>query len=141
MDGESTVVAVEVGLVSAERRVVEFLSSVFGFEELPMLEFSVGRLYRLQAGTAVIKVLVPTDRPGKRDADLPYGTSGLGYLTIRVHDFDAVMARIGESEGTVLAPPHELDRGRRLAMVSDPDGTLVEVIEELPASDTFGVES
>jgi uncharacterized glyoxalase superfamily protein PhnB len=130
---DMAVIAVEAGLVSADRKVVEFLVFTFGFEELPVLDFPVGRLYRLQAGSAVLKVLVPVDRPVRRDVEPPYASSGVSYLTIRVSAFDAVIARVAESGGTIVSPPQELERGPRLAMVSDPDGSLIEVIEG-PAS-------
>jgi predicted enzyme related to lactoylglutathione lyase len=122
-------VTLEVGLVSADRRSVDFYVTVFGLTELPTLRFDMGILYRLEAGDGMVKVLIPTERPALPHPRQDMSECGLSYLTMRVTDFDDVVARVTQNGGVIVAPPRALDSDRRLAMVHDPDGTLIEVVE------------
>jgi glyoxylase I family protein len=58
---------------------------------------------------------------------------GFQRLGVRVPDFDATLARIRDLGGTARSEPfaHALDGGGeiRLALVDDPDGTAIELIE------------
>lgn len=69
-----------------------------------------------------------------RDSDNTFIHSQLGisYLTIRVSDLDASLARVRAAGGAVLAkgpvPLGDRPESDQLAVVRDPDGNLIELI-------------
>jgi len=57
----------------------------------------------------------------------PHGNGSFGLI---VSDLNAVLGRVVAAGGTVTrAPATEMNNSVRLALVTDPDGTLVEVIQ------------
>src|SRR6476646_9576311 len=118
---------IEVGLVSGDRGLVDFLADVFDLEELPVTEHSVGTLHRLQSPGATLKVMVPKEPPVDADAVPFLGRRGLRYLSLDVTDLDAVLERCTARGGTVVLEPFELEPGTRLAIIADPDGTTMEL--------------
>jgi hypothetical protein len=128
---------IEVGLVSGDRALVDYLVEVFELDELPPSEQRVGTLYRLQAPGAVIKVMVPKQPPAERDHEPFTAVEGLRYLTMFVTDLDAIIERSTTRGGAVTLGPIELGPGARLAIIQDPDGGTIEVVQvgsPIPAS-------
>ena len=121
----------EVGLVSADRRLVDFYAQVFDREELPAFEAPTGTVHRLQFPGAVLKVMVPGVAPAAATAAEPFfAMTGLRYLTIGTHDLDGVIARATATGGNIAHGPMELADGVRLVVLVDPDGNTIEVVEE-----------
>lgn len=119
----------EVGIVSADRALVDFLSDVFELEELPAGEHQVGTVHRLQSPGAVIKVMVPNETPKDANGQPFLAVKGLRYLSMYVTDLDRVIERSIARAGSVLLEPFELHPGVRLAVISDLDGNAMEVTE------------
>lgn len=119
----------EVGIVSADRTLVEFLADVFELDELPASESSAGTLHRLRSPGAVIKVMVPSERPANGDGRPFLACKGVRYLTMFVTDLDDVIARCLARAGCVLLEPFEVQPGIRVAVIGDPDGNTIEVTE------------
>jgi len=120
----------EVGIVSVDRGLVDFLAAVFELGELPPTEHGPGTLYRLQSPGAVLKVMVPVVRPSA-PAPLPFlAATGIRYLSVWVTDLDGVIGRATARGGRLLHGPVDIGPGARLAVLSDPDGNTIEVIEE-----------
>lgn len=89
-----------------------------------------GTMHRLMCGTSLIKVI---EYPQAPEAANPVGgipvASGYRYWTITVSNLDDV---VGECEATgykVAVPPREIRPGTRIAMIEDPDGNWVELLE------------
>ena len=122
----------EIGLVSADRTVVDFLADVFGLEELPPAEHSVGTLHRLRSPGAVIKVMVPRELPKSADGEPFLAVKGIRYLSMWINDLDGVLGRCTARGGSLLFGPFEHEPGLRLAVIEDPDGNTIEVIEAAP---------
>jgi len=121
----------EVGLVSADRRLVDFYAQVFEREELPAFEAATGTVHRLQFPGAVLKVMVPGVAPAPASAAEPFfAMTGLRYLTLGTYDLDGVIARATGTGGSVAHGPMELADGVRLVVLVDPDGNTIEVVEE-----------
>jgi hypothetical protein len=120
---------IEVGMVSGNRALVDFLIEVFELDELPPSEQRVGTVHRLQAPGAVIKVMVPKEPPAARDREPFIAVEGLRYLTMFVTDLDSVIERSTARGGTVALGPIDLGPGARLAMLEDPDGGTMEVVQ------------
>jgi catechol 2,3-dioxygenase-like lactoylglutathione lyase family enzyme len=118
----------EVGLVSADAGLVDFLAGVFGLERQAPTESPVGMLHKLDAPGAVIKVMVPNDPPKRGDGEPFLAMKGIRYLSLYVTDLDDVLARCRIRGGAVLLEPFEFEPGSRIAIISDPDGNSIEVI-------------
>jgi catechol 2,3-dioxygenase-like lactoylglutathione lyase family enzyme len=125
-----TMVRFEVGFVSATRALVDFLAEVFELEELPPIETPPGTLHRLQSPGALLKVMVPLEPPKSGERVEPfYASTGLRYLSIWVDDLDAAIVRACARDGKLLHGPIEFEPGMRIAVLLDPDGNPVEVVE------------
>ncbi len=77
--------------------------------------------------------------PARLDASLP----GVAHLGIRVDDIDAVHDALVGGGATVLSLPIELAEdnhwlGVRVFYAFDPDGHLIEIIEEAPPARSHG---
>ena len=119
----------EVGLVSADRNLVDFLAHVFELEELPPSEHGVGTLHRLRSPGAVIKVMVPREPPKPAGAEPFLAVKGIRYLSLWVDDLDGTLERCSARGGSLLLGPFEYEPGKRLAVIRDPDGNTIEVSE------------
>ncbi len=77
-----------------------------------------------------VKLMQFLDTPGARpDNSFIHSTYGVRYLTIRVADIDAAMARAAKAGVKPIAKgPYRLASGQFLAIVRDPDGNMVELI-------------
>jgi predicted enzyme related to lactoylglutathione lyase len=120
----------EVGFVSTDRALVDFLAAVFELDERPPTEHGPGTLYRLQSPGAVLKVMVPVVRPSATAPQPFLAATGIRYLSAWVTDLDGVIGRATARGGRLLHGPVELGPGARLAVLADPDGNTIEVIEE-----------
>jgi catechol 2,3-dioxygenase-like lactoylglutathione lyase family enzyme len=122
----------EVGLVSADRTLVDFLAEVFDLEELPTMTAGPGALHRLQLpGGAVLKVMVPNEKPAAAETPEPFfAAAGIRYLTLYVDDLDRVVARATARKGRIQHGPQDLAPGVRIAVLRDPDGNAIEVVEK-----------
>jgi catechol 2,3-dioxygenase-like lactoylglutathione lyase family enzyme len=126
-----TVKSVDVGFVSRDRVLVDFLAAVLELEELAPLVFPQGTVHRLQGPAGWIKVMVPAETPADPPPAAQFtGIAGLRYLTLRVTDLDGVLARATDHGGVVVIPPMDMGPGVRLAVVNDSDGNALEIIEE-----------
>jgi catechol 2,3-dioxygenase-like lactoylglutathione lyase family enzyme len=124
-----TLQSFEVGIVSGDRGLVDFLADVFQLDEAPARESRVGTLHRLQSPGAVIKVMVPKEPPADADRQPFLAVRGLRYLTMSVTDLDQVMQRCVAHGGTVVLEALQLEPGTRLAVIADPDGNTIEITE------------
>jgi predicted enzyme related to lactoylglutathione lyase len=118
----------EVGIVSAEADVVDFLAAVFELARQPPSETPAGMLYKLDSPGAVIKVMVPNDPPENGAGEPFLATKGIRYLSMYVSDLGSVLERCRNRGGAVLLEPFEFEPGSSIAIISDPDGNSIEVI-------------
>jgi catechol 2,3-dioxygenase-like lactoylglutathione lyase family enzyme len=119
----------EVGIVGSDRALVDFLADVFALDELPTADSPAGPLHRLQSPGAVIKVIVPNEPPKPADGEPFLGVKGFRYLSMWVTDFDDVIERCIAHGGSVRHGPFEYEPGTRIAVIADPDGNTIEVVE------------
>ena len=120
----------DVGLVSASGALVDFYAEVFELTELEPREFPAGVVRRLQCGPGVLKVMVPAATPTAPTATANFwDQAGLRYLTMWVEDVAAVVGRWRSHSGRVVLEPIELRPGVAMALVVDPDGNSVEIMQ------------
>lgn len=123
--------SIDLGIVvSDEKAALGFYRDVIGMEEAGELPVPGGRMYRLNCGTSVIKLLKLDSTPAARPAPGgPMGGIGLRYFTITVPDIKAQMAEIERRGIRPLLPITSFRPGVTIAMVADPDGNTVELLQ------------
>jgi predicted enzyme related to lactoylglutathione lyase len=126
-----TLLRVDVGFVSGDRTLVDFLARVFELDELPSITLGPGTVCRLQAPGSVVKVMLPAEAPKPPVVTYPfYALAGLRYLTLWVDDLDAVVQRAVAEGGRVERGPVQLVPGVRIAVLEDPEGNAIEVAQQ-----------
>ena len=90
-----------------------------------------GLMHRLVCGTSAIKLVVPEKAPANRPAPggLAGGT-GYRYWTISVSNLDDVVAAAQRAGHKVPMPRRKVRAGVEIAMLEDPDGNWVELLEQ-----------
>lgn len=125
-----TVQTFDIGLVSPDDSLVAFYRDTFSLTELEHREFPMGTVRRLQCGPGVLKVMIPTDAPVSPTAVDPFwSAAGIRYLTLYVDDLGEVAQRCIANGGRVVTPAFELRPGVSTAVLHDPQGNTVEVMQ------------
>ena len=108
-----------------------FYRDTLGFEDqgtMPMP--GGGTMFRLMCGTSLIKLVSLADPP---TAEAPpggiAGATGYRYWTVSVSNLDELAAACGEAGYKVAVSPREIRPGIKIAMIEDPDGNWVELLE------------
>jgi predicted enzyme related to lactoylglutathione lyase len=88
-------------------------------------------LHFLKAGTTSIKLWELTEPPGAAGTTWPLDAQlGMRYITLTVSNLDDVLAEAGDGVGVkVIMGATQLMPGVRIAMLADPDGNAVELLE------------
>ena len=109
---------------------VDFYEGLLGFEHLDDVPVPGVLIKRFTFGDAGLKLLVPDDEP--TESNVPGGptasVAGLRYLTIAVNDVAGMVERCLKAGCSVPMPTFEAE-GSRVAIVEDPDGNWVELVE------------
>lgn len=85
-------------------------------------------MYRYLIGTTVLKLVTADDAIPAGPAGMRAQT-GLRYFTITVPDLDAAVAAVRERGAEPAMAIREIRPGVRIAMLTDPDGNTVELLE------------
>lgn len=129
--------AIDVGLVVSDVDAsLDFYCGVLGFSRGASLPIPGNRtLHDIHIGSSVLKLQELHDGP---PATGPAGLTaqvGVRYITITVHDIESVVAGLDARGCTFVLPLNMTPRGSRMAMLTDPDGNTVELMEPPPAHD------
>jgi len=91
----------------------------------------IGRMVKIRVGASALKLIAPdtpatgTATPGGIQAGVP----GLRYLTFTISDLEETVEACQQAGHTVAMGPLDLGPDVRLAMVEDPDGNWVELVQ------------
>jgi predicted enzyme related to lactoylglutathione lyase len=88
-------------------------------------------MWQFAVGECVVKLVQHERTPDA--ANPPGGSSGgtgLRYWTMGVDDIDAAVARCEEHGASIPLPVTQLMPGIRIAMIEDPEGNVVEFLEQ-----------
>jgi predicted enzyme related to lactoylglutathione lyase len=125
-----TVNNLDVGLVSSSGTLVDFYAEVFELTELEAREFPTGVVRRLRCGPGALKVMIPAAEPATPAPTANFWDQvGVRYLTMWVDDVAAVVGRCRASAGRVALEPFEVRPGVAMALLIDPDGNSIEVVQ------------
>jgi predicted enzyme related to lactoylglutathione lyase len=125
--------SVDLGIVTTNgKAMLAFYRDVLGLPhqgDLP-LPFG-GTMHRMLCGTTVIKIVVPDKDPVNKPAPggLAGGT-GYRYYTISVSNLDEVVDTARRAGAVIAMPRTKVRPGIEIAMIEDPDGNWVELLEQ-----------
>ncbi len=129
--------ALDLGIVTAnETAMLGFYRDTLGLpEEPPATIPGLGTIHKLKCGESLIKMLVPTRLPASaaRDASPDpmrfAATAGFRYFCLTISNLRPVLARCKSAGCVVLVEAAEIRPGVVAAMLEDPDGNAVELMQ------------
>lgn len=87
-------------------------------------------MHRLNCGTTVVKLLeMQREPPASAPPGGIAGAYGYRYWTMSVSNLDEVAAAAKEAGFNVPVTPREIRPGIKIAMIEDPDGNWVELLQ------------
>jgi len=125
--------AIDIGIITKQpEQMMAFYHELLG---LP-LEATIpmpggGTMRRLKVGESIVKI-IDTDPEPPADA-VPGGiraATGYRYWTIHVTNLVEALEKIGDAGHKILLGPKVIREGVTIAMVEDPDGNWVELLEQ-----------
>jgi glyoxylase I family protein len=122
----------EVAIVVKDADVMgDFYETAVGLERVDDLESSGVTMRRYAAGDGVVKLVsMPQPPSGSNPPQGMLGdASGLRYLSVCVDDLDAALARVEAAGCAVPIPAMDFAPGVRIAIVEDPEGTWLELVD------------
>ena len=132
--------------VQNAERSLRFYADVFGAVEKNRWESlapGISRIIFVDLGGAIIELI---ERGGAKEQFRDHGDAGIKHLCLRVKNLEAVMAMVERLGVKVVSGPMsigrtnyqptlsdgtmDLDKGIKRAVVSDPDGIHIELLEK-----------
>jgi lactoylglutathione lyase len=118
--------------VSDLDRSVEFYTNALGMEEKTKID--LGELHEVLVGGTDDSIAILLVKHADR-TDAPVPGNGFEKIVLLTDDIDAVYERATTQGGEAVKEPWEIEKfGMKFALVRDPDGYLLEIIEQKPAS-------
>ncbi|MEM6349267.1 MAG: VOC family protein [Cyanobacteria bacterium P01_D01_bin.14] len=126
--------AIDVGIVVADlERALSFYRDRVGLVVVAELSTSLigkGRMVQLQHGASRIKLVELAATPSVAVPSDIAAALGYRYITLLIADVVGMIAKLAASGVRVVVPVTQLDNGAVIAMVEDPDGNVVEFVQE-----------
>lgn len=124
--------SIDLGIVVKDAdAALRFYRDTLGFKDqgtMPMP--GGGTMYRLLCGTSLIKLVALAQAPpGTAPPGGIQGGTGYRYWTLSVSNLDDVAAASAAAGYKLAVKPREIRPGIRIAMIEDPDGNWVELLE------------
>jgi catechol 2,3-dioxygenase-like lactoylglutathione lyase family enzyme len=122
----------DVGFVAHDApAMLRFYGDVLGLSRGATIRVpGIGLLHRFTVGTSLLKIVEPDRTPtSPPEAGMPWESAGVRYVTFHVTDVRALVAALvgdGVEAATEVLEPAP---GVRYAIVKDPDGNGVELVE------------
>ncbi len=111
-------------------RSVEFYTTVLGLEEKTKID--LGELHEVLVGGADDRHSILLVKHADR-SDVPTPGTGFEKIVLVTGDVDALHERVVASGGTSVKAPWLIEKMKiRVALVRDPDGYLIELLEQQP---------
>ncbi len=113
---------------------LRFYCDGLGLPKVGELAFPEGRTqHRIRIGGSLLKLMQFPD--GEAPPAAPPGRmaqAGIRYITITVGDLPALVQELEAKGLTFVVPPRRSPSGSLIAMLEDPEGNTVELLEEAP---------
>jgi catechol 2,3-dioxygenase-like lactoylglutathione lyase family enzyme len=129
--------SIDLGIVVKDAdAALRFYRDTLGFKDqgtMPMP--GGGTMYRLMCGTSLIKIVALAQTPAATAAPGGIqGGTGYRYWTISVSNLDDCANACAAAGYKLAIKPREIRPGIKIAMIEDPDGNWVELLEVAQAS-------
>ena len=124
--------SIDIGIVVRDgEAALRFYRDTLGLEHVADVPAANGgTMHRLMCGTTVVKLVEYPQAPAAAN---PIGgidaASGYRYWTISVLNLDEATKQCADAGYTVAWEPREIRPNVRIAMIEDPDGNWVELLE------------
>ncbi|MEL7508606.1 MAG: VOC family protein [Cyanobacteria bacterium J06554_1] len=128
-------IAIDVGLtVTNMERSLHFYRDLIGLTvvaEMTTTLIGKGRMLQLKHGESLLKLVELENIPPRQGS--PGIGMGLGYryITLLVSNIDKIMTKLEQETVAMVTPATQLNNGATIAMVTDPDGNIVEFVQEI----------
>ncbi|NKY87592.1 VOC family protein [Nocardia veterana] len=121
---------IDIGIVTTDSdALVDFYGNVIGFPALSDVPMDGFLVKRFQVGDCVLKIVQYVEEPAGRAVVGALGEStGLRYWTVSVSNLDELLTAVEAAGQKVVEGPTEVRPGVSIAIVTDPDGNLVEFV-------------
>jgi glyoxylase I family protein len=124
--------AIDLGIITRDaQRMLAFYQGLLGLPLEAVIPMpSGGTMHRLKVGESVVKI-VELEQPPTCDA-VPGGipaATGYRYWTINVSNLAASVEACMEAGIKVVVPPRVIRPGVTIAIVADPDGNWLELLQ------------
>jgi catechol 2,3-dioxygenase-like lactoylglutathione lyase family enzyme len=128
--------SIDLGIVVKDAdAALRFYRDTLGFKDqgtMPMP--GGGTMYRLLCGSSLIKLVALAQAPAATAAPGGIqGGTGYRYWTISVSNLDDTASACASAGYKLAIKPREIRPGIRIAMIEDPDGNWVELLETAQA--------
>lgn len=127
-------IAVDVGIIVPDmERSLGFYRDIIGLAVINELTTSLigkGRMVQLEHGASLIKLVQMEKAPSHNSPAGLTSAVGYRYITLMVSDLDAIIRKIEAAKVPIALPVTTLGNGTRIVMVEDPDGNIVEFVQE-----------
>jgi predicted enzyme related to lactoylglutathione lyase len=127
-----TKTAIDLGIVAQSiEPMLQFYAETLGLTLDATLDMPGGTtMYRLACGDTVIKILTHAKTPETRSAPGgPRGATGIRYLTISISNLAEMVTACQSAGYTVPLGPIQIRPGVEIAMIEDPEGNWVELLQ------------
>lgn len=120
---------VDFGIVVSDiSKSLDFYQGLLGLEKTEELPTPFGTLHRLHFGKSDIKLIDPKEVPPAGAIGLEKQL-GIRYMTFVINDISTICAELKDRGVEFTIPETEFRPGVRIAMVKDPDGNIVELVQ------------
>ena len=124
--------SIDIGLVTGDiEAMTTFYRDTLGLPEEAVLDMPGGTtMTRLVCGTTIVKLLTHAQTPAAANPPGGIGgATGIRYFTITVNNLDEATAACEAAGHNIAVSPREIRPGIKIAMIEDPDGNWVELLE------------
>lgn len=115
-------------LISNVNESLNFYQNLLGLKFIEKIPVLFGTMYRLRFGSSDFKLVRPSVIPPKGIIGLDKQL-GFRYVTFVIKDLSGVCTDLRNHGVEFTIPEKEFRPGVRIAMVKDPDGNIVELVE------------
>lgn len=127
-------IAIDVGLVVSNlEESLTFYHDLLGLPIIARIDTKLigkGRMVQLRHGASLIKIVEFEEAPTIASPREISSSYGLRYITFMVDNLDDVVSKMEKNQIFEVLPVTELSTGTRIYMVEDPDGNVVEFVQE-----------
>lgn len=121
--------SIDLGIIVSDIRAsLNFYQNILGLEFVGITPSGVGTMHRLRFGTSDFKIIDPKIIPPKGPSGLDKQL-GFRYVTFPVLNLAEICNKLKSIGIEFAIPEREVRPGVHIAMVKDPDGNIVEFVE------------